>query len=163
MSSARYRATATRFASTQFESACPATAGRATGLPGGHSEREPPDPIPNSEVKTLSADDSTGFPRAKVGHCQAFYPSPRRSRAGGFFIYGANPAVWSRSRVDSTVAQFLAWEHSARSFRRSSHHPTNVIGLAGSSFPGSTARFMPHAVSIDTTRSTSRRCRAWQT
>ncbi len=29
-----------------------------TGLPGDHSEREPPDPIPNSEVKPLSADDS---------------------------------------------------------------------------------------------------------
>jgi hypothetical protein len=23
-------------------------------------------------VKTLSADDSAGFPRAKVGHCQAY-------------------------------------------------------------------------------------------
>ena len=29
-------------------------------LPGGHSEWEPPDPIPNSVVKTLSADDSMG-------------------------------------------------------------------------------------------------------
>ena len=27
-------------------------------LPGGHSEWEPPDPIPNSEVKTLCADGS---------------------------------------------------------------------------------------------------------
>lgn len=27
-------------------------------LPGEHSECEPPDPIPNSEVKPLSADDS---------------------------------------------------------------------------------------------------------
>ena len=27
-------------------------------LPGGHSERAPPDPIPNSEVKPLSVDDS---------------------------------------------------------------------------------------------------------
>ena len=27
-------------------------------LLGDHSEREPPDPIPNSEVKPLSADDS---------------------------------------------------------------------------------------------------------
>ena len=27
-------------------------------LPGGNSEREPPDPIPNSEVKTLCADGS---------------------------------------------------------------------------------------------------------
>ena len=46
------------------------------GLPGGHSEREPPDPIPNSEVKTLSADDSVVFRHVKVGHCQAFNSKP---------------------------------------------------------------------------------------
>lgn len=45
-------------------------------LPGGHSEWEPPDPIPNSEVKLLSADDSVGSPHAKVGHCQALYQTP---------------------------------------------------------------------------------------
>ena len=33
-------------------------AGRQTEFPGGYSEREPPDPISNSEVKTLRADDS---------------------------------------------------------------------------------------------------------
>jgi hypothetical protein len=33
-------------------------AARYTEFPGGYSEREPPDPIPNSEVKTLRADDS---------------------------------------------------------------------------------------------------------
>ena len=27
----------------------------------------------NSEVKLLSADDSVGFPHAKVGRCQAFF------------------------------------------------------------------------------------------
>ena len=58
-----------------------------TSLPGGHSEWEPPDSIPNSEVKTLSADDSVGPPHAKVGHCQAFIPSPRSPKEiGGFFI-----------------------------------------------------------------------------
>ncbi len=40
-------------------------------LSGGHSERVPPDPISNSEVKTLCADDSMGSPHVKVGHCQA--------------------------------------------------------------------------------------------
>ena len=40
-------------------------------LPGDSSEREPPDPISNSEVKTFSADDSVGLPHVKVGHCQA--------------------------------------------------------------------------------------------
>jgi hypothetical protein len=40
-------------------------------LPGGNGKWEPPDPIPNSEVKLLSADDSVGSPHVKVGHCQA--------------------------------------------------------------------------------------------
>jgi hypothetical protein len=34
-------------------------------LPGGHGEREPPDTIPNSEVKPFSADDSVGDPMRK--------------------------------------------------------------------------------------------------
>ena len=42
-----------------------------SSLPGGHSEWEPPEPIPNSEVKPLSADGSAGSPRARVGHRQA--------------------------------------------------------------------------------------------
>ena len=41
-----------------------------TEFPGGNSEREPPDPIPNSEVKTLSADGSVGSPHVRVGHRQ---------------------------------------------------------------------------------------------
>ena len=42
-----------------------------TSLLGDHSEREPPDPIPNSEVKPLSADDSVALCHAKVGNRQA--------------------------------------------------------------------------------------------
>ena len=49
---------------------------RQSVLPGGHSECEPPDSIPNSEVKPLSADDSMGFPHVKVGHCQASISGP---------------------------------------------------------------------------------------
>ena len=45
-------------------------------LPDGHSEWEPPDPIPNSEVKLLSADDSVGHPHVKVGHRQALNSKP---------------------------------------------------------------------------------------
>ena len=41
-------------------------------MPGEDSEREPPDSISNSEVKTFSADDSVVFRHVKVGHCQAF-------------------------------------------------------------------------------------------
>ena len=52
----------------------------STELPGGNSEWEPPDSIPNSEVKTLSADGSVGSPHVRVGHRQAFdSQSPRSS------------------------------------------------------------------------------------
>ncbi len=51
-----------------------------TSLPGGISKWEPPDPIPNSEVKLLSADDSVGFPHVKVGHCQAFNTDLQRRK-----------------------------------------------------------------------------------
>ena len=45
-------------------------------LPGDHSKWAPPDPIPNSEVKPLSADDSVSS-YAKVGHRQALLPKPQ--------------------------------------------------------------------------------------
>lgn len=58
-----------------------------TSLPGGNSEWEPPDPIPNSEVKLLSADGSTRSPRARVGHRQApKRKAPDHSWSGAFFI-----------------------------------------------------------------------------
>ena len=41
------------------------------GLPDDDSELEPPDPIPNSAVKRLSADGSVGSPHVRVGHRQA--------------------------------------------------------------------------------------------
>lgn len=58
-------------------------------LLGGDSEREPPDSISNSVVKTLSADDSVGLPHVKVGHCQAFDGKTEpNARAGiGFFFF----------------------------------------------------------------------------
>jgi hypothetical protein len=66
---------------------CPMTVGMPhyTSLLGDHSEREPPDPIPNSEVKPLSADDSVAVCHAKVGNCQAPYPSPGPHTAPGLF------------------------------------------------------------------------------
>ena len=57
----------------------------ANGFPGGNSEWEPPDPIPNSEVKLLNADDSVRSPHAKVGHCQDF-KTKARGFPRGFFI-----------------------------------------------------------------------------
>ena len=62
--------------------------GRTASLPGGHSERVPPEPIPNSEVKTLSADDSAGSPRVKVGHCQAYKSPPPAPKCRGFYFIG---------------------------------------------------------------------------
>jgi hypothetical protein len=62
-------------------------------LPGGHSEREPPDSISNSEVKPLSADDSVGFPHVKVGHCQAFYSALRINMRRDFY------ALWISFRL----------------------------------------------------------------
>ncbi len=44
---------------------------RQKELPDDNSECEPPDPIPNSEVKPLSADGSVGSPHVRVGHYQA--------------------------------------------------------------------------------------------
>ena len=41
-----------------------------TGFPGDHRDIEPPDPIPNSAVKSVIADGSVGFPHVKVGHYQ---------------------------------------------------------------------------------------------
>ena len=57
-------------------------------LTGGHSEHEPPDSIPNSEVKLLSADDSVEGFHAKVGHCQSLNQKPCDIYISqGFFLY----------------------------------------------------------------------------
>ena len=59
-------------------------------LPGGNSEREPPDPIPNSEVKLLSADGSVGFPHVRVGHCQASKSKALVVYSAGAFLCGSH-------------------------------------------------------------------------
>ena len=51
---------------------------------------EPPDPIPNSEVKRISVDDSVGSPHAKVDHPQGLIldePSLLKD-SEGFFLAG---------------------------------------------------------------------------
>ena len=40
-------------------------------LSDDNSELEPPDTMPNSEVKQFSADGSVGSPHVRVGHRQA--------------------------------------------------------------------------------------------
>ena len=56
---------------------------------GDHSELDPPDPIPNSEVKRFSADGSVGSPHVRVGHRQAFIrkETSYTQCAGFFFVY----------------------------------------------------------------------------
>jgi hypothetical protein len=56
-----------------------------TSLLGNNSVLDPPDPIPNSEVKWYCADDSVGSPHVKVGHCQALIPKPRYQPISGLF------------------------------------------------------------------------------
>lgn len=54
-----------------------------------HSELEPPDPIPNSEVKRLSADGSVGSPHVRVGHRQALKVKyPESAMVRGIFLWG---------------------------------------------------------------------------
>ena len=55
-------------------------------LLGDHRELEPPDPIPNSEVKRFIADGSVGFPHVRVGHRQALI-SRKATQSGGLFLY----------------------------------------------------------------------------
>src|SRR5580658_4754031 len=74
-------------AGPRYQRARQASKQRFSGLPGGHSEREPPDPIPNSEVKTPSADGSVAASHARVGHCQAPHAEkPQYGRYWGFFL-----------------------------------------------------------------------------
>ncbi len=57
-----------------------------TSLPDDHSELEPPDPIPNSVVKRLSADGSVGSPHVRVGHCQASIAKPSWETSWAFLF-----------------------------------------------------------------------------
>ena len=49
---------------------------------GDDGKKDPPVPIPNTEVKLLSAEDSDGFPVVKAGRCHALYILRRFSSVG---------------------------------------------------------------------------------
>ena len=66
-----------------------------TVLPDEDSECEPPDPIPNSEVKPLSADGSVGFPHVRVGHRQALNTKPPIALQLGVFLYEVFNIIYS--------------------------------------------------------------------
>ncbi len=61
---------------------------------------EPPDPIPNSEVKRVIADDSVGSPHVKVGHYQDLTPKPRYYTYLGFFF------IWVV--IDTNVSNYCS-------------------------------------------------------
>ena len=69
-------------------------------LPGDHRALEPPDPIPNSEVKRCIADGSVGYPHVRVGHRQA---SKKRKPQQGIILLGFSffGCVDSLSRPDA--------------------------------------------------------------
>ena len=77
---------------------CDNAARAHNGLPGENSGREPPDPIPNSEVKTSSADGSVELFHARVGHRQALNAKPPVVRPGVFSFV--------RERVAKTSASY---------------------------------------------------------
>ena len=54
-------------------------------LPDEHRAPEPPDPIPNSEVKRCIADGSVGFPHVRVGHRQALIQERAIRKDSPFF------------------------------------------------------------------------------
>ena len=53
-------------------------------LLGDHSVADPPDPMPNSDVKRSSADGSVGSPHVRVGHRQA--PLLKSPSGDGLFL-----------------------------------------------------------------------------
>lgn len=80
-----------------------------TALPGDDRDVEPPDPIPNSEVKRVIADGSMGFPHVRVGHCQALNPKTLQwITAGGFFVVPWKSRVRSLKRMFSRLTR-LDW------------------------------------------------------
>ena len=82
---------------------------KATGinsLPDDHSECEPPDPIPNSEVKPLSADGSVGLPHVRVGHRQAL--KSKRAIPHGvalFYFLGSAQITPSFTKADPCLTR----------------------------------------------------------
>ena len=59
---------------------------RHQGLLDDNSAVEPPEPIPNSEVKRSSADGSVGLPHVRVGHRQALILKTLTGTLLGFFF-----------------------------------------------------------------------------
>ena len=58
-------------------------------FPGDYSVLEPPDPMPNSEVKRNSVDDSVGLPCESRTSPSTYLEKARFERVGLFCFHGA--------------------------------------------------------------------------
>ena len=73
---------------------------RRNGSPDDHSESVPPESIPNSVVKRLSADGSVGSPHVRVGRCQALIPTARAHCVRAVFSSEVHESAWE-TNVDA--------------------------------------------------------------
>ena len=78
-------------------------------MPGEYSEREPPDSISNSEVKTFSADDSVVFRHVKVGHCQAFNKIRLSLATGPFLLHVCQQCSKGEANVVCKALLCVSW------------------------------------------------------
>ena len=92
-------------------------------LPGDNSEWEPPEPIPNSEVKLLSANDSVGF-HVKVGHCQALNMKTPGRKPGVFLLLSDPRYGCVRNSVCGPLLD------RSRNISRTASSPTTELGKA---------------------------------
>ena len=74
------------------------TAFRIKNLLGDHSVVDPPDSMPNSEVKRNSADGSVGLPHVRVGHRQALNLDFRSNQCGAVVQLVRIPACHAGGR-----------------------------------------------------------------
>ena len=77
-------------------------------LSDDHRALDPPDPIPNSEVKQCIADGSVVFRHVRVGHRQAFIEKERLIRKDGPFFLDKNPMVDCHYQPHVTNASVIA-------------------------------------------------------
>ena len=99
-----------------------------TSLPGGHSGVEPPDPIPNSDVKRSSADGSVGSPHVRVGHCQALTPKALIARSGLFLWVLKSGSVLTEPGHGVTEAGIKSAIQPAIPRRFTAPHVTKIAG-----------------------------------
>ena len=52
----------------------------------GHNAADPPETMPNSEVKRSDVDGSVGSPHVRVEHRRVLNPNPRGSDTAGVFV-----------------------------------------------------------------------------